>query len=141
MLLLKTFTVISQSKIDEKLLLTNFVKSVFIEKKSAEFVADNYIYIESINNSKYSIDDRVKILNKHLKKIKKEKSHLIDVKDFSILSYNDYKGDKAIFSKGTENIFILLSKNNIVMYFYLLNDKILSFDYINKGDEGLFIIY
>ncbi|WP_229655088.1 hypothetical protein, partial [Flavobacterium sp. LC2016-23] len=96
---------------------------------------------EPINNTKYSISDRVKILDKHLKKIKAEKKALLDPADFSVIKYNDYKGDKIVFERRTGNIFILVSKNKPIMYFSLLNDKIISFDYIIKGDEDLFITY
>jgi hypothetical protein len=65
---------------------------------------------------------------------------LLDSADFYVISYNEYKDNKFIFSKETENIFILVSKNKPVMYF-LINDKIFSFDYITKGNEGLFITY
>lgn len=51
------------------------------------------------------------------------------------------KVSKLFFSKTSDNIFILVSKNNPVMYFSLINDKIFSFDYITKGDESLFITY
>lgn len=139
-LLLKTVSILSQTKTDEKLLATNFVKAVFFEKNTAKSIADSYIYFEPISNMKYSIADRIKILNKHLKKIKKEKSPLLDSADFHVISYNEYKDNKVIFSKETENVFILVSKNNPVMYF-LIKDKIFSFDYIIKGNEGLFITY
>lgn len=139
MFLLKTIVAESQNKTNE-LLVNNFVKSVFFEKKNAKFVADNYMYFEPINNTKYSSEDRIEILGKHLKKIKKEKSSLINPKDFSIVPYDNYKYAKAVF-KTTDNVFILLSKSNPVMYFSLINDRILSFDYITKGDESLFITY
>jgi len=122
-------------------IVNNFVKSVFFEKSKAKFIADNYMYFESIDNAKYTIAYRVKILDKHLKKIKKEKSSLIDSANYSIIEYKDYEGTKVTFNKSPDSIFILVSKNNPVMYFYLLNDKIFSFDYILKGDEGLFITY
>lgn len=77
-LLFKTITVIGQNRSDETLVVNNFVKNVFFENKSAKFVADNYIYFEPISNVKYSIADRIKILNRHLKKIKKEKSSLLN---------------------------------------------------------------
>jgi hypothetical protein len=138
--LLKTSAAVSQNKANG-MVINNFVKAVFFEKNNAKFIADNYIYFEPINNKEYSIEDRIKILNKHLKKIKKEKSPLIDPANFSVVPYNEYKGIKAIFSKTSDNIFILVSKNNPVMYFSLINDKIFSFDYITKGDESLFITY
>lgn len=76
-----------------------------------------------------------------MKKIKTEKSPLLDLADFYVVSYNEYKGNKVVFSEGTENVFILVSKSNAIMHFSLINDRILSFDYIVKGDEGLFITY
>ncbi|SNS03943.1 hypothetical protein [Flavobacterium sp. ov086] len=123
MLLLKTIGVVSQNKTNESTV-NNFVKSVFFEKTKAKFIADTYMYFEAINNPKYNINDRVKILDKHLKKIKKEKSSLIDSTNYSIVEYKDYKETKVVFNKSPENIFILVSKSNPVMYFYLLNDKI-----------------
>ncbi len=140
-LLLITVSSISQNKTPEKLLITDFVKAVFFEKNTAKSIADSYIYFEPINNTKYSISDRINILDKHLKKIKEEKSSLLDSADFSVITYNEYKGDKIVFEKRTDNIFILLSKNKPIMYFSIINDKIFSFDYITKGDEGLFITY
>lgn len=136
----KTIGVVGQTTTKEELI-SNFAKSVFFENKSAKFVADNYMYFEPINNSKYTINDRIKILNKHLKKIKKEKSALLEPANFSVVSYNEYKEAKVVFTKSTEDIFILTSKKNAVMYFYVVNHKILSFDYILKGDEALFINY
>lgn len=141
MLLLKTVTSISQNKTEEKLVVTNFVKAVFLENNNAKYIADNYIYFEPISNKKYSTAERVKILDKHLEKIKKEKSSLMNSGDFSVVSYNDYKDDKVFFLKATDKIFIVINKNNPVMYFSLIKDKIFSFDYIIKGNEGLFITY
>ncbi|WP_264530362.1 hypothetical protein [Flavobacterium sp. N502540] len=141
-LLLTTTTIIGQSKIHEPDMLTNFVKSVFFEDKSTKFIADNFIYFETINNgAKYTIDDRTKILSKHLKKIRKEKKILLNSEDFYVISYKDYNGDKVFFTGETDNIFILISKEKPVLYFYTINHKILSFDYILKGDEGVFISY
>jgi hypothetical protein len=94
--LLKTSAAVSQNKANG-MVINNFVKAVFFEKNNAKFIADNYIYFEPINNKEYSIEDRIKILNKHLKKIKKEKSPLIDPANFSVVPYNEYKGVKAIF--------------------------------------------
>jgi hypothetical protein len=76
-LLLKTVTILSQTKTDEKLLVTNFVKAVFFEKNTAKSIADSYIYFEPISNMKYSIADRIKILNKHLKKKEKRKKPFV----------------------------------------------------------------
>ncbi|MEP6930744.1 MAG: hypothetical protein ABI850_12045 [Flavobacterium sp.] len=76
-----------------------------------------------------------------MKKIKEEKSSLLNPADFSVITYNEYKGDKIVFERRTDDIFILVSKNKPMMYFSLINDKIISFDYIIKGDEGLFITY
>ena len=139
-LFLNAIGAIGQTKTKEELV-SNFVKSVFFENKSAKFVADNYIYFEPINNSKYSMNDRIKILNKHLKKIKKEKTTFVDASNFFILPYKDYKDAKVTFTKSTQDIFILISRKNPVMYFYLVDDRILSFDYILKGDEAFFINY
>ncbi|QSB26570.1 hypothetical protein [Flavobacterium sp. CLA17] len=140
-LLLITVSSVSQNKTEEKLLVNDFVKAVFFEKNTAKSIADSYIYFEPINNTKYSLSQRVKILDKHLKKIKEEKSSLLDAADFYVITYNDYKGDKVVFEKRTDNVFILVSKNKPIMYFSLINDKIISFDYIIKGNEGLFISY
>jgi len=139
-LFINTIGAIGQTKTKEELV-SNFVKSVFFENKSAKFVADNYMYFEPINNSKYSMNDRIKILNKHLKKIKKEKTTFVDASNFFILPYKDYKDAKVTFTKSTQDIFILISRKNPVMYFYLVDDRILSFDYILKGDEAFFINY
>ncbi len=136
---LKTIVAESQNKTNE-MVINHFVKAVFFEKKTPKFIADNYMYFEPINNTKYSIEDRIKILGKHLKKIRKEKTSLINPVDFSIVSYDAYKGVKVVF-KTPDNVFLLLSKNNPIMYFSLINDKIFSFDYITKGDESFFITY
>jgi hypothetical protein len=141
-ILLQTTVAISQNKTDEKLFVTSFVKAVFFEKEKAKSIAETYTYFEPIDNSKYSVEDRVKILGKHLKKVKKEKGSLLNPADFSVISYNDYKSDKAFFSKETDRIFILVSNKNVpIMYFLLKNGRIFSFDYITKGDESLFITY
>ncbi len=70
MLLSKSVTAISQNKTDR---ITYFVRAVFFENKSTKFIANNYIHLEPIHNTNYAIADRIKILNKHLKKIKLEK--------------------------------------------------------------------
>ncbi|KQB99366.1 hypothetical protein [Pedobacter sp. Hv1] len=119
----------------------HFVKAIFLEKNTLGSVVDNFIYFEPVDNAKYTRSARIKILAKHLKKIKKEKSVLFDPKDFHIVAYNNYENNKVRFSKMTKDVFILVSKNKPVMYFYLKNARILSFDYIIKGDEGLFITY
>lgn len=140
--LLKTPTIACQNKIHETDVVTNFVKSVFFEERSTRFIADNFIYFETINNDmKYSVDDRIEILGKHLKKIRKEKKELLNLEDFYVVCYNDYKDDKVFFPREIDKIFILVSRKKPVLYFYLINDKILSFDYILKGNEGLFITY
>lgn len=60
----------------------------------------------------------------------------------SFISYIDYNKDKVYFEPGAENnIVILLSGNKPVLYLYLENDKVVSFDYIIKGDLAFFITY
>ncbi len=80
-------------------------------------------------------------ITRNILKNKGRKSPLLDLADFYVVIDGDYYGNKVVFSKGTENIFILESKNNAIMYFSIINDRTLSFDYIVKGDEGLFITY
>ncbi|MCC9018489.1 MULTISPECIES: hypothetical protein [Flavobacterium] len=141
-LLLKTPTIACQNKINETDMVTNFVKSVFFEERSTRFIADNFICFETVNSDvKYSLDDRIEILSKHLKKIKEDKKVLLNSEDFYVVGYKDYKHDKVFFSRDTDKIFILISKNKPVEYFYLIDGRILSFDYILKGDEGVFITY
>jgi uncharacterized protein (DUF342 family) len=140
-ILLKVPTVVGQNKMDKTFVVNEFVNAVFLKKNTASFIADNYLCFQEVNNANYSLDDRIKILKKHLKKIKKEKSSLLDLTDFYVVRYNDYKNSKVIFSKMPEDVYVLVSKNSSVMYFYLTDDKIFSFDYIIKGDEGFFITY
>lgn len=66
---------------------------------------------------------------------------LLKSEDFYVVGYKDYNHDKVFFSRDTDKIFILISKNKPVEYFYLIDGRILSFDYILKGDEGVFITY
>lgn len=140
-LLFKTAVTFSQSRETDISTVEHFVKAIFLEKNTTGFVADNFICFEPVDNAKYTKSARIKILAKHLKKIKREKSILFDPKDFHIVAYNNYENSKVRFSKMIKDIFILVSKNKPVMYFYLKNGRILSFDYIIKGDEGLFITY
>jgi hypothetical protein len=67
---LKTISVVSQNKAS----VNSFIKTVFFEKYKIKTFADEYIYFEPTENVKYTINNRLKILEKHLKKIKKEKS-------------------------------------------------------------------
>jgi hypothetical protein len=138
LLLFKTIAGVSQIKSNDELV-KQFVKSVFFENKPAKFVADNYMQFELVEG--YSMNDRIKILSKHLKKIKNEKNELFDLANVSVISYNEYNDDKVNFLKSKESIYILTNRNNPLMYFYIQNSKIIAFDYITKGNEGLFITY
>lgn len=141
-LLLKSVIAISQNSPNEKtVIVSNFVKAIFFEKNTPKSIADKYILFRPKDNPEASIDDRIKILGKHLKKIKAEKSPLLDPADYAVVIYDDYKGAKVNFRKNTDVMYILISKGQPVMYFYLEGKRILSFDYFLKTGDGYFILY
>lgn len=116
-----------------------FVSSVFLKNRDAKYIMENYMYFEP--NEKYTMDYRSKILAERIEQLKKEKLVLFNFKDYSLVPYNDYKGEKVYFSKEGENIIILISNGKPLIYFYYKNDKIFSFEYISKANEGYFITY
>jgi hypothetical protein len=140
-LLLKSVVAVSQNSVNEKLVVSNFVKAIFFEKNTPKAIAEKYILFRPKDNPEASIDDRVKILGKHLKKIKKEKIPLLDPTNYTVVSYDDYKDVKINFRKNTDVMYILISKGQPVMYFYMEGERILSFDYFLKTGDGYFILY
>lgn len=106
----------------------------------AKEVAEKFMYFRPLEN--FSFEKRIDILKKHIKKLKKEKPALSDSSQFSFVRYIDYKQEKVHFKPEAENnIVILLSNNRPILYLYLENDKIVSFDYFIKADLAFFITY
>lgn len=117
-----------------------FITAAFIEKMPAKEVAEKFMYFRPLEN--FSFEKRIDILKKHIKKLKKEKPALSDSTQFSFVRYIDYKQEKVHFKPEAENnIVILLSNNRPILYLYLENDKIVSFDYFIKADLAFFITY
>ncbi|MGJ1317557.1 hypothetical protein ACR776_03230 [Sphingobacterium spiritivorum] len=133
---------ICQDKEHETVLISSFVKDAFFTKAKSKNLADQFIIFPDLSNSKYTHEDRLKIFDKHLKKIREDKKNQLDTTDFQITPYQFYNKDKVKFSEEyTRDIFVLISRKKPIMYFLMKNHRILSFDYIIKGDEGLFITY
>jgi len=138
LVMFSTISVFSQEK---TAVINDFVKAVFIENKSAQFIADQYIYFEPATDSKVSIAERINFIEMLLSNLRTEKSKAFDPSNFQIVNYNDFRGDKVKFLHETNDSYIVISKNIPLIYIYLKENKIFSFNYVLKGGEALFITY
>ncbi|WP_378184000.1 hypothetical protein [Aquimarina sp. SS2-1] len=105
--------------------------------------------------SKYLFEDKAatklrdtlqNMFDKHISSLKVKKSHLLnkDIK-FIVHKYEDSNRDDLIQfvsdDTGGKDIYVITVDNNVEFYVLLKKDKIYSFEYVMKGDEGLFITY
>lgn len=133
-----TISIFSQEK---TAVINDFVKAVFVENKSVQFIAENYIYYEPITDPKVSSAERINFIEMLLLNIRKEKSKIFDSSNFQIVNYNDFRGDKVKFLHEPVDSYIVVSNNIPIVYIYLKENKIFSFNYILKGQDAFFITY
>lgn len=138
LVMFSTMSIFSQEKTT---VINDFVKAVFVENKSVQFIAEHYIYYEPITDPKVSSDERRNFIEMLLSKLRKEKSEIFDSSNFQIVNYNDFTGDKVKFLHEPQDTYIVISNNIPVVYLYLKENKIFSFNYILKGEDALFITY
>ncbi|OOG19755.1 hypothetical protein BWD42_07590 [Sphingobacterium sp. CZ-UAM] len=133
---------ICQDKAKDTVLITGFVKAVFGSKTKSAVLAKKYIILPPVLNSRYSDAERLKIFDRHVQKIRKEKMTTVDTADMQVVAYREYCGEKVNFPASAQHeIYILISKQKPRCYFLVMAGKIRAFDYIEKGGGGLFITY
>ncbi len=137
-MMFSTRSIFSQEK---TAVINDFMKSVFVENKSAQFIADQYIYFESFPDSKITLTERMNFFEKLLSDFKTENNTKFDSSNFQIVNYANFKEDKVKFLHETKDSYIVVSKNIPVAYIYLKENKIMSFSYMLKGGEAIFMSY
>ncbi len=138
LMMFSTMSIFSQRKTT---VINDFMKSVFVENKSAQFIADHYIYFQSVSDSRITPAERMNFFEKLLSDFKTENSARFDSSNFQIVNYNEFKGDKVEFVHQNVDSYIVVSKNIPLAYIYLKENKIMSFSYMLKGREAIFIGY
>ncbi|KAF2511901.1 hypothetical protein [Flavobacterium foetidum] len=138
LILLAATKIFSQNKTS---VINDFVKAVFIEDKSAQFIADHYIYFQSIKNTKVSHTERMKFFETLFLDFKNENSESLKKSDFQIVSYPDFKGEKIKFLHEPADAYVIAQNNKAIFYVCLKENKIFSFTYITKGEWAFFLTY
>lgn len=116
-----------------------FIKAVFVKKIPAKVIMDSCMYFEP--STKYSLEQRSQLLEFHLDRIRSQKSSVLDVNNYYLIPYEKYKKEKIKFLKDVDDIFVLISRDSPVLYFYFKGDKIRSFDYLLKDTDAYFVTY
>ncbi|KAA1243384.1 hypothetical protein [Aquimarina sp. RZ0] len=151
-------------KISVLLLMTSFMLSYCQNKKSynegmiVSFF--NKVFNEENTNSKelyakYLFEDKKanklrdtiqNMFEKHIAGLKVKKHHLLNANSkFVVQKYKDYDKDDLITfvsdNTGGKDIHVVTVNDKIEFYVLLEKDKIRSFEYVMKSNEGLFITY
>lgn len=139
-------------------LINDFLDALFDRNIYADKVADKYLYTTkySIDEPKDSIIDGRKMAIDHIKLVRKEvendmgwllpnkKVASLKVRNiFPIIDYSELDKLGLSEKESIKNIYVLLNpdKNEILEYFYVVDNKIYAFSLLVKGDTGFFYIY
>lgn len=136
------------SKQNVKPLIFSFLKEVYQTGDDATAIANRYIGLSNMPNE-YPSEKRLAIAADHIKMLRKGESlakgpfenlNKGKLDDLKVVEYQYITKDKtprfALDNEGSKNVYALVRGNNILKYFLVKDNKILSFDYIEKGKEG-----
>ena len=131
-----------------KPLIFSFLKEVYQTSDDATAIANKYIGLSDVPNE-YPSEKRLAIAADHIQMLRKgeslakgtsdalSKSRLDDLK---VIEYQYVNKDNSprfsLDDENVKNVYALTIGDDILEYFVVKNNKILSFDYIKKGKEG-----
>jgi len=131
-----------------KTLITSFLKEVYQTSDNSQKIAEDYIALSKENNE-FSSAKRYEIVSQHIDMLRKGESISNDSKiipdanslnRFTIVSYASLSENTSppftLNDSQKKNVYVALFNNKAFRYFLIENNKILSFDYIKKGQNG-----
>lgn len=121
-----------------KTTIQSFITALFRENKSQHFIIENYMYLPL----KDTVDSKrtETFVRNSIDSLKKTYSVLLSSPGYEIVSYDQFKGEKCMFSEPTHNIAVVTSQGKPVLYFLFYGDKIHSFTLIQKGKYSYFLV-
>jgi hypothetical protein len=116
----------------------SFITALFRDNKSQQFIIENYMHLLL----KDTIDSKKKetFVRNSIDSLKKTHSVLLSSPGYEIVSYDQLKGEKRMFSEPTQNIAVVTPHGKPVLYFLFYRDKIHSFMLIQKGKYSYFLV-
>lgn len=123
---------------ERKTTIQSFISALFRDNKSQQFIIENYMYLPW----KDTIDSKKKetFVRNSIDSLKKTHSVLLSSPGYEIVSYDQFKGEKSMFSEPTQNIAVVTSQGKPVLYFLFHGDKIHSLTLIQKGKHSYFLV-
>lgn len=118
----------------------SFITALFRDNRSQKFIIDNYMYLPL--NDTIPLKKKEQFISSTIDSLKKNHSGLVS-SPYKIVSYNEFKGEKKMFSGPAEDlkdIAIVTLHHKPVIYFSFREDKIWSFTLIRKGSENYFLV-
>jgi len=121
-----------------KTTIQSFITALLRENKSQHFIIENYMYLPL----KDTVDSKrtETFVRNSIDSLKKTYSVLLSSPGYEIVSYDQFKGEKCMFSEPTQNIAVVTSHGKPVLYFLFYRDKIHSFMLIQKGKYSYFLV-
>lgn len=121
-----------------KTTIQSFITALFRDNKSQQFIIENYMYLPLTD----TVDSKRKetFVSISIDSLKKTYSVLLSSPGYEIVSYDQLKGEKSMFSEPTQNIAVVTSHGKPVLYFLFYRDKIHSFMFIQKGKYSYFLV-
>lgn len=117
-----------------------FIMAAFVEGRPAKEIAEKYMYFRPVEN--FGFKKRIAILKKHIRKLKREKPELGNVSNLSFVRYSNYNKEKPPFrEEAKKETVVVLSDDNPLLYVYIKDGNVMSFDYIAKGELAFFVVY
>jgi hypothetical protein len=115
----------------------SFITALFRDNKSQKFIIENYMYLPL--NDTIPLKEKENFIGNLIDTLKKNHIGIFSSPGYKIVSYDEFKGEKKMFSDSLEDIAIVTVHNTPVIYFYFYEDRIYSFTLIGKGSENYFI--
>jgi len=123
---------------NKETVIRSFISALFKEKKEPKLIIKDYMNISPCDTVPFY--KREEAIINLMDSLKKKVGSLLATKDYKVVGYSDFTGTKKTFSGSTKDIFIVSINKSPIIYFYLEQDKILSFTLIEKGEYGYFIL-
>lgn len=124
--------------VERKATIESFIAALFRDNKSQQFIIHNYVYIPQ--DDTISLQEKERFIMNTMDALKKKHSNLTSTTGYKIVSYDEFDGEKKLFSSPTQDIAILTMQDKPVIYFYFVKDRIYSFTLMEKGKYGYFIV-
>jgi hypothetical protein len=116
-----------------------FVSATFKDKKGADYIINNYMYV--IPDNTISSKQRESVISNMIDTLVKKNGKILAASDYELFNYDNFKGVKKEFNTNDpKDIMIIAVKNNPIIYFIFDQDRIKSFTTIEKGSISFFVI-